>query len=253
MAGVLDYPFWIFAVSFVVLVVAARTGAYIERRWSPLRDQERREFRTVLAATLTLLGLLIGFSFSMAVSRYDQREDYEKLEANAIATEYLRAGLLPPAAAEKVKRLLKTYLDLRIGFYEASDKDVAARLSDDTLLVRNEMWVAVESVAAMQPTPIVALSASGMTDVRNAQGSAQAASWNRIPAAAWTLMMSIGIACCALVGYGGHGTRAWILLILPLVLSIAFFLIADVDTPRQGLIRVLPLNLINLSQSIRSS
>jgi hypothetical protein len=223
---------------------AARAGAHFERRWSPLRSEERDEFRTVLAATLTLLGLLIGFSFSMAVSRYDQRQNYEEAEANAIGTESLRAGLLPPAPAAKVTQLLKTYLDQRIQFYEEADEDVLARSRDETRRVQNELWATVESVAATQPSPIVAITASGMDDVLSTQRSAQAASWNRIPTAAWALMVVIALASCALVGYGGHRTRGAILLIFPLVLSIAFFLIADVDTPRQGLIRVLPLNLI---------
>jgi hypothetical protein len=246
MRALLDYPQWIFALSLVSLVVAARLGAYVEKRWSPLKDEERKEFRTVLAATLTLLGLLIGFSFSMAVTRYDQRQGDEEAEANAIGTEYLRARLLPPADAETVTRLLKTYLDQRIRFYEEWNEGIAARVGNETLRVQNEMWLAVESAATMQPTQIVALAESGMNDVFNAQRSAQAASWNLIPTAAWALMFLIAIASCALVGYSGHGTRAWILLVLPLVLSIALFLIADVDTPRQGLIRVLPQNLILL-------
>jgi len=57
----------------------------------------------VLAASLTLLALIIGFSFSMAVSRYDQRKNYEEAEANAIGTEYLRANLLPADDATRVR------------------------------------------------------------------------------------------------------------------------------------------------------
>ena len=53
----------------------------------------------VETATLTLLGLIIGFSFSMAITRYDLRKNYEEAEANAIGTEYVRAGLLPAADA----------------------------------------------------------------------------------------------------------------------------------------------------------
>jgi len=75
----------------------------------------------VTAATLTLLGMIIGFSFSMAVSRYDQRKNDEEAEANAIGTEYLRADLLPAADAAKVRALLRSYLDQRILFYETRD------------------------------------------------------------------------------------------------------------------------------------
>ena len=68
-------------------------------------------------ATLTLLALIIGFTFSMALNRYDQRKIYEEEEANAIGTEYLRAELLPAADAAKVRTLLLNYLDQRVLFY----------------------------------------------------------------------------------------------------------------------------------------
>jgi hypothetical protein len=45
-----------------------------------------RDFGTILPAALTLLGLIIGFSFSMASSRYDQRKTLDETEANAIGT-----------------------------------------------------------------------------------------------------------------------------------------------------------------------
>ena len=67
------------------------------------RGQTWDSYGTILAATLTLLGLIIGFTFSMAVSRYDQRKNLEEEEANAIGTEYLRAGLLPAADAAKAR------------------------------------------------------------------------------------------------------------------------------------------------------
>ena len=75
-----------------------------------------------MAATLTLLGLIIGFSFSMAISRYDQRKNYEEAEANAIGTEYVRADLLPAADAERMHGLLRNYLDQRVLFYQTRDE-----------------------------------------------------------------------------------------------------------------------------------
>jgi hypothetical protein len=63
---------------------------------------------------LTLLVLLIGFSFSMAVNRYDQRKSYEAEEANAIGTEYVRARLLLSTDSEKLRELLGSYLDQRV-------------------------------------------------------------------------------------------------------------------------------------------
>jgi hypothetical protein len=248
----LDYPPAVFAVSLVSLWLAAQAGRHVETRWSPLTEREKDQFKTVVAATLTLLGLLIGFSFSMAVTRYNQRKDYEEAEANAIGTAYLRAGLLPSADADSMRGLLKRYTDLRIRFYEERRDDSVARIDDDTRRLQNDMWSVVEPVAALQPTAIMALALSGVNDVLNTEGSTQAAWWNRIPQTAWQLMSAIGIACCALIGYSGHKTRTSTLLILPVVLSTAFFLIAEIDSPRHGLIRVLPQNLISLARGMPS-
>jgi hypothetical protein len=91
-----------------------------------------------------------------------------------------------------------------------------------------------------------------MNDVLNSQGYTQSAWWNRIPTAAWAMMAAIAISCNLLIGYGAHGRDWRILLIVPVVVSIAFFLIADIDSPHGGAIRVAPQNLISLSQAIRA-
>ena len=92
---------------------------------------------------------------------------------------------------------------------------------------------------------------SGMNDVLNSQGYTQAAWWNRIPDAAWALMGLIAISCNLLFGYGERRTST-LALALPLIVSIAFFLIADIDSPRSGVIRNLPQNLIALSQTMKT-
>jgi hypothetical protein len=106
-------------------------------------------------------------------------------------------------------------------------------------------------VAESQPTPIVALAAAGMNDVLNSQGYTQAAWWNRIPVAAWALMGVIAIACNVLIGYGERRTRAFVLLILPVIVSISFFLISDIDSPRGGPVHVSPQNLIATASTMQ--
>src|SRR5215475_4626937 len=95
-----DFPLAVFAFSLVLLWIAAQAGAFFRRKRGAPDEKERQDLGVVLTASLTLLGLVIGFTFSMAVSRYDQRKNYEEEEANAIGTEYLRATLLPAAQAE---------------------------------------------------------------------------------------------------------------------------------------------------------
>jgi predicted membrane protein len=89
-----------------------------------------------------------------------------------------------------------------------------------------------------------------MNDVLNSQGYTQFAWWNRIPSAAWYLMAAIATGCNLLIGYGARRMGTTLFLVLPLAVSTSFFLIADLDSPRQGLIRVQPQNLISLSQSL---
>jgi hypothetical protein len=253
MNQIMRYPEVVFALTFLVLWLSARIGASLGRRLRNLDEDKRKDFSLVMAATLTLLGLIIGFSFSMASSRYEQRKAYEEAEANAIGTEYLRADLLPAPDAAKVRDLLKGYLDQRILFYETRDAGQLQQINAITAHLQNELWSAAKGPAAVQPTPVAALAVSGMNDVLNSQGYTQAAWWNRIPTGAWALMAAIAICCNLLIGYSARRaeTETRMFLVLPLVVSISFFLIADIDSPRAGLIRVRPQNLLSLSQSLR--
>ena len=247
----LNYPRLFFVLVLVVLWLAAQVGAALRRR-RPLKDEEREDFGLVETATLTLLGLIIGFSFSMATARYDLRKNYEEAEANAIGTEYVRADLLPTANAAAVRAQLRKYLDLRIEFYLTRRGAALERINADTAQLQGEMWSAVQVPAVAQPTPVIALAVAGMNDVLNSQGYTQAAWWNRIPVAAWVLLLVTAICCNVLVGYGarGAGISAGLFTVLPVVVSISFLLIADIDSPRGGLIHVAPQNLVSLSESL---
>src|SRR6185312_1893445 len=178
----LPVPF--FFLSLLVFWLAGRFGGYLRIK-HPLKDEARDDFAIVQAATLTLLGLIIGFSFSMAISRYDQRKNYEEAEANAIGTEHARADLLPPSDAARVRELLRKYLDQRVLFYESRDEHQLGQIEASTAQLQHELWSAIQAVAASQPTPVVALAVSGMNDVLSSERNTQAAWWNRIPIAAW--------------------------------------------------------------------
>ena len=249
--NIMNYPFVVSGLSFVLLWLSALIGASFRSR-RKLEEDEREDFNLVIAATLTLLGLIIGFSFSMAVGRYDLRKNYEEAEANAIGTEYVRADLLPSGDAERVRLLLGQYLDERVMFYRTRDSRELQHINAVTSQLQTGLWNAVKSPADAQPTPVVALAVSGMNDVLNSQGYTQAAWWNRIPIAAWGLMLAIAICCNLLIGYGAlHAEAKSVrLIVLPLIVSISFLLIADIDSPRSGIIHVTPQNLLSLAQSM---
>jgi hypothetical protein len=227
-------------------------GAELHRRQKALMDETlRSDFGIVEGASLTLLGLIIGFSFSMATGRYDLRKNYEEAEANAIGTEYVRTDLLPPDDASRVKALLREYTAQRIRFYSSQNWNDIDQIRSDTGKVQDELWAAIAQKANANPTPIHALVVSGMNDVLNSEGYTQAAWWNRLPVEAWGLMFGIAMFCNFLVGFGARKFEAKLFIILPLLVSVSFFLIADIDSPRGGLIRVHPQNLESLQAGFK--
>jgi hypothetical protein len=251
MNTIVDFPGLVFALSFIALWLSAIVGAFVSKRWKPLGEDQRGGFGVVQGAVLTLLGLLIGFTFSMAINRYEQRKNYEEDEANAIGTEYIRLGLLPAKDAESARGLLRTYLDQRVLFYTSSYGQSLQQINKDTAQLQNQLWSAVQSPVGAQPTALTALAVSGMNDVLNSQGYTQAAWWNRIPLEAWFLLAAISIGCNLLIGYGAPRMKSTLLIVFPLAVSVSFFLIADIDSPRRGLIRMHPLNLVSLQQSLQ--
>ncbi|HSY36565.1 MAG TPA: hypothetical protein VK814_12495 [Acidobacteriaceae bacterium] len=244
-------PVSLFFLSLILLWISERIGAAL-RKWRPLSEDARKDFDVILTAALTLLGLMIGFTFSMAVTRFDQRKNFEEAEANSIETEYLRADLLPAADADRLHQLLRSYLDQRIAFYRAMDARQIQQSEADTAQLQAALWAAVETPALEKPTPVAGLAVSGMNDVLISHGRTQFAWEDRIPVPAWMLLLAIGVGCDLMIGYTSRrsGKEKLLSVILPLFVSVSFLLIADIESPRAGLIRVEPQNLVLLSQSL---
>ena len=253
MNQIVRFPILVLVLAFVTLWLSAKIGASFRRRRRNPEEAEREDFGVVVAGTMTLLALIIGFSFSMATSRYDQRKNLEESEANAIGTEYVRVDFLPAVDAARVRSLLRNYLGQRVSFYETRDDRQLRQIATTTAQLETDLWSAVRVPAEAQPTPVVSTVVTGMNDVLNSRGYTQAAWLNRIPLAAWGLMSAIAVCCNLLIGYGARRGEAKtiLLLVLPFIVSISFALIANIDSPRGGLVRVHPQNLASLSESLQ--
>jgi hypothetical protein len=249
----MNYPLLVFVLSAAALSLASWFGGVLRRR-KGFKEDLREDYGIIQAATLTMLALIIGFTFSMAVSRYDKRKDREAAEANTIGTEYLRAGLLPADAA-RLRSLIASYLDQRLVFYESRDAQLLGQAEARTAQLQSDMWSVVQAAGIAQPHTITALVVAGMNDAIDAQGYTLAAWQDRIPVGAWILLAVIAIGGNFLVGFGSHRPELEprLLLVMPMILSISFFLIADIDSPRGGLIRVKPANLQGLAASLHAA
>ncbi|SAL11054.1 hypothetical protein AWB71_00220 [Caballeronia peredens] len=252
MVAFIAHPAVLFIVLLALFIGAVAFGAFVLRRVAVLPEGDREDFNIVQTSTLTLLALLVGFSLSMAVNRYDQRKNLEEGEANAIGTEYVRADLADAAQAVKIKSALIRYTKLRLADYRTRAPEELQRIGRDTSSVETELWQLATEVARDKPTPIGALVVAGMNDALNSQDYAEAARINHIPLGAWFLMIVIAIMACAVQGYGAKGSlrKGLLLTILPATVALSLALISDIDSPRGGMIHVEPQNLARLLQSI---
>ena len=264
MAELVDRPGLLLVVTFAGFLLAALLGVIAQRAWSPVRAGDQNELTIVQTAALTLLGLIVGFSFSMAVSRYDQRKNLEEAEANAIGTEFAREDLMawceangvdyliPEGAAAGARGLLRRYLDQRILFYSTADQAKLEQIRAETDKLSAGLWATARSDASAQPTPVGALVVSGMNDVLNSADYTTAAWLNRIPVPAWWLLVAIGIGSNLTIGLGAKRFNASLVLILQLTIAVSLFLIADIDSPRGGVVEVAPQNLNRLAASLNA-
>jgi len=254
MFKITDVPLLVFAVALIVVWGSIRLGVIVSSRFGTLQEDVRKDLETVQAAALTLLGLLIGFAFSMAVSRYEERKTYEEAEANAIRSEYVRTDLLPAADGAKMRALLRDYLEQRMQFYVAPGAQEVGQINLRTARLERELWSDVVTSAAAQPTAMVLLAVSGMNELLNSRGSAVAARQNRLPSASWSLLAVVAVICALLLGFGARSAQGerMLAMVVPLTVALAFMLIADIDSPTTGVIRVIPENLAALASSLNA-
>jgi hypothetical protein len=251
MAFVSD-PAVLFIVLLVLFIAGLVFGELVLRRLAPLPDDARDSFTVVQTAIFTLLALVIGFSLSMAVSRYDQRKNLEEEEANAIGTEYARSDLADASVKAQIKGALVRYTRLRLEDYQARKSLEVTRIARDTAAIQSELWELATEVAKDKPTPIGATIVTGMNDVLNSEDYSEAARINHIPSGVWFLLILIALFGCVAQGYGAKGKvrKDLIVIILPVTLALSLALIADIDSPRAGIIRVQPQNLTRLLQAL---
>jgi hypothetical protein len=245
-----DLPLLLFVVSFGLQWAAARAGVRLRSRRKTPDTADSSDFETARNVAFTLLAVIIGFTLSMSVSRFDQRKSCEEAEANAIGTEFSRLELLPTETTVAGQALLRDYLRLRLASFSGQDPQASERLNVETERAQTKLWEVVAHAAASQPTPVTALAIAGMNEVIDSQGFMLAAWRNRLPLAVWGLTVLVAIGASFLFGFGASRNSATTLWVLPLSISIAFLLIAEIDSPSSGFVRVQPENLLSAARTI---
>ncbi|HEY2713809.1 MAG TPA: hypothetical protein VGI60_14940 [Chthoniobacterales bacterium] len=247
---------WIFiVVTGLVLLGASELGVRTGFRLHVKHDEARKsQLGGVQGAVLGLLGLLLGFTFAMAVARYDARREMVLKEANAIGTTWLRAGLLPGDHPKQVKELLRRYLNVRLEYREYfNDPSKLAKGLRASADIENAIWTHAEAAAKESPTPVVVSFISALNDMIDTDADRIAAGRNHIPHGVWVLVLFVAAFGCYTSAYnsGAQGARSnFTSLFLPLLLTIVIGLIFDIDHALQGTIGVSQQPLLELRENI---
>ncbi len=244
MANILNpIPTWMIMLGSALLIVAANEfGFRLGRGKGPgLGPQEPSAI--VQGAAFTLLALLLGFSFALALGRYDARRGTLMREANAIGTTFLRAQLLDAKAATAIRSDLRTYIVQRTSFARA-DADPQQRLIADTrsTLLQRDMWrLGVEAARRDPHSTMVPLFLASLNDTINLSTEERTVLITHIPDIVIIGLLLIALIASAMMGYGfgRQGQRALAFkAAFAVMLAIALGLVLDLDRPQRGLIRI---------------
>lgn len=241
-----DMPSYLIASTlFFGIIFAYETGFRIGKFQQKSTDHEiKTQTASIQAGVLGLLALLLGFTFSMSLQRYDERSKAVIQEANSIGTAVLRTKLLPQAYEKTAYDLLQRYIDIRI---EISQTFLSQREERAEIIERGDeqlakIWDAGTQAARSDPNPVTTglfiASLNEMIDKRTERIEIQ----NRhIPEVILLLLFFVFVMSGAITGYTGGLSmkRAYVpSLLLSLLITMVVFLIIDLDRPKRGLITV---------------
>src|ERR1044072_2772409 len=233
----------VFLILLALMLGFAELGFRLGWRLHEKKDTARKVLiGGIQGAVLGLLGLLLGFTFAMAVQRYDTRRGLVVQEANAIGTTYLRASMLPDAHQAPVKELLRRYVDLRLKYWPLADGP--AMLAEGTRLIgelQAELWRHATESAKEAPTDITAKFIESLNQTIDIGAERISALRAGIPKGVWLLLVMVAAFGCVTTSYGAgaEGARSQLgSVFLPLLITVVIVLIFDISQPRVGVIQV---------------
>jgi hypothetical protein len=246
-------PSVLFIGTLLLLWLGMVLGSWLRAKHPQLAEEEST-LTTLQGSVLALLGLLLGFTFSMAVSRYELRRQLAVSEANAIGTTWLRTATLPEPTRTQEQQLLRQYVPVRLQFLGSghSIKEYQDSLTKTSAL-QARIWAVASSYASSNPNVIMSLFLSTLNESIDLSEERTAAFENRIPLTAWVLLLFMSFIASVLVGTTTDARSKSLQLVLPFVLAAALSLVLDLDSPRYGFIRMQQPSMERLAQLISTS
>jgi hypothetical protein len=252
--GPLDaLPLWgVFLLILVVVLLSVECGYRLGKYRRNRHEQEKETpVGAMVGATLGLLAFILAFTFGLAAARFDTRRQVLLDEANAIGTTYLRAGMLPDRR-DGIQALLREYVDTRLEALRSGNIAAGVRQSEN---IQSQLWAHATAVGEKNPNSIVVgLFIQSLNDVIDLHAKrVQAGLRSRIPGAIWVGLFAVAALSLATMGYhaGMVGTRRSLaILAVAFTFSVVIELIADLDRPQEGILKVSQQALLDLQRSM---
>lgn len=235
-------PIWVIALLFASIVIfGGECGFHIGKRAKTTLGES--PFAVLQAAIFGLLGLLLAFSFSLGLARYDARRAEVINEANAIASAQLRSELLTPPAAAAVRTALKRYVDARIDFARQTvDERARAAAAGQSAALQRQIWNVAKGEFHRDPHSVAVYAfVQALSTMIDESGQEEAILSAHVPdEVIVTLAVVIAFASILLgVGFGRTDRRGVLGIILfAVVIGLVVATIVDLDRPQRGFIRV---------------
>jgi hypothetical protein len=246
-------PLWALFISILIIVLLSVEGGYRLGKYRRSRHEEEKEapLGTMVGAMLGLLAFILAFTFGLAAARFDTRRQVLLDEANAIGTTYLRAGMLPEQG-EKIRSLLRDYVGVRLNAVRPGNAAEGIRQSEN---IQQQLWTEAETVGQKNPNSIVVgLFVQSLNEVIDLHAKRlQAGLRSRIPGAIWLGLFAVAALSLATMGYhaGLSGTRRSLaILAVAVTFSVVIELIADLDRPQEGVLRISQQALLDVQRSM---
>jgi len=199
-----------------------------------------------------LEGLLIGFTIAMVLPRFDHRQDLVVEEASAIRTTMLRADVLPQPQRSKTLGLLREYVAVRKDFANVGliSPAALARNTDRTTALQDELWQQAVAVTQQNQSALVSSYMGSLNEMISVSEQRLAYLEHRVPTEVWAIIIIVGAFQSFVAGYNLK-QKFWLsLVITPVVVALVVTVIADLDSPRTGFIRIEQNSMERLSNSI---
>jgi hypothetical protein len=226
----------------VVVLGATALGIYLGHRVRHLSDTLKEPFGTLQAALLGVVGLILAFGLSLAVTRYENRRDAVVDEANTIGTTYLRAQTLPEPMRSKSIAILESYTESSVrltNYIPGSSQELAAADTEDEL--QRRLWSLNGQALAAEPVESAPrLYEETLNEMIDAQATRIAGLNNRVPGAVLLLeILGAALALGLLAAYLAIVGRGVLAVSLAAVLvTMLLFVICDLDRPTRGPIQI---------------